>query len=61
MTDEYQTSAIARSLPDGSVQAIIAPGGGPRGPWPLLADTPRTDRPMLAPPPVYYALAGWAA
>jgi len=42
----------------GSVETVI---GGGRGPWPYLTDLPVPGRDLIAPPPVYLAVAAWAA
>lgn len=47
----------ATPLPSGTVQTVI---GGQRGPWPYLTDVPAPRRDLLAPPPAYLAVAGWA-
>jgi len=52
---------LARSIGDTAIFARtgISPLSG--GPWSYVSDIPGPDGPLIAPPPHYYALAGWGA
>jgi hypothetical protein len=43
------------------VHVSIGEDEGQRGPWSYVTDVPRPNAGLVGPPPIYLALAAWAA
>ena len=55
-----ERTTAAWPLRDNVVHTVIGPDAGQHGPWSFITDAPGIVD-MVGPPPVYLALAAWAA
>ena len=61
VTTEKIWSAGAWPLDESAVLVAMGTKGHlQEGPWSFVTDVATTGREMLGPPPIYFALAGWA-
>ena len=56
-----QPNIAARYVGNETINATIAVTPGPTGPWSYITGIPNSNLDIVAPPPAYLAVAGWAA
>lgn len=52
---------VARYVGNETINATIGVAPGPAGPWSYITGVTNSDLDVVAPPPAYLSVAGWAA
>ena len=61
LANQVQPNIAAQYVGNETVNATIAVTPGPIGPWSYITGIPNSRLDVVAPPPAYLAVAGWAA
>ena len=59
--DQVKPNIVARYVGYETITATIAVAPGLNGPWSYTTGIPNSNLDIVAPPPQYLAVAGWAA